>query len=56
MSKADLLDLLIRVEDCLDQYSDVKDGDYGEPVPNRAMTMQQEVEEAIKALEAEGKA
>ena len=52
MSNAlDLYDLLVRVSDFLDNYVDVVDGDYGEVRPNRAMSLQSEVEDAIAAIE-----
>lgn len=39
-------DTLIRLEDFLDDYSDVKDGQDG-PVPNRAMSLLQDVRKAL---------
>lgn len=52
MSDPELLDLLSDVAELLEDHSDVVDGDYGEPRPNRAMRMRQRVDEAIAALEA----
>jgi hypothetical protein len=34
----------------LDSYVDVVDGSYGEPAPNRAMSLMGEVKEAIAAI------
>ncbi len=48
-----LIDLLVRVDEFLDNYIDVLDGDYGEPRPNRAMSLQQDVQAAIALLERE---
>lgn len=33
--------------ECLDQYADVEDGDYGHPAPNRAMTLLSELERGL---------
>ena len=52
VSNGELLELLINVESFLDDYVDVTDGPYGEPRPNRAMSLHYEVERAIEALEA----
>lgn len=41
---ADALDCLTRVSEALDTYVDVVDGDYGEPAPNWAMSLQQEAD------------
>lgn len=43
----DLLAALNEVEDFLDNQSDVEDGDYGIPRPNRAMRLLIEVRNAI---------
>lgn len=42
-SAPDMYDLLNALDDLLDDYEDVIDGDYGEPRPNRAMSMRQEI-------------
>lgn len=47
----EVLALLYDVSDCLDDYSDVHDGDDGQPVANRAMRLQQPVDELIARLE-----
>lgn len=44
--------LLNEIAELLDGYSDVRDGSYGEPQPNRAMVLLQEVEEEIARLSA----
>jgi len=49
---ADLLDTLVRVSEFLDNYVDVEDGDYGQPRPNRAMSLKQDVDREIDELEA----
>lgn len=43
----DLLEALHEVEEFLDNQSDVEDGDYGIPRPNRAMRLLIEVRDAI---------
>jgi hypothetical protein len=45
----DLVDLLVRVW-CLDDYSDVNDGDDGQPRPNRAMSLLTDVEQMLEAM------
>lgn len=45
-----MLFLLERLSEFLDNYVDVEDGDYGEPRPNRAMTLKEEVDAAIEEL------
>lgn len=47
----EILELLHDISDCLDDYSDVNDGDDGQPVANRAMRLQQRVDELIARLE-----
>jgi hypothetical protein len=49
----DLLEALQRCAELLDDYSDVNDGDDGQPRPNRAMSLLQDVEAVI--AKAEGK-
>lgn len=44
------IDLLNEVAEFLEGQSDVVDGSYGEPVPNRAMSLLGEVEREIDAL------
>lgn len=39
-------DLLDRIEEFLDNYVDVNDGDDGRPVPNRAMSLLSDVQDA----------
>lgn len=46
-----LLATLHEVAEFLEGQSDVVDGDYGIPRPNRAMTLLQEVQEHIATLE-----
>ncbi len=46
----DLLDVLHRCAELLDDYSDVVDGDDG-PLPNRAMSLLRDVEAAIAKAE-----
>ena len=43
----DLVDLLAEVSEFLDNYVDVVDGAYGEPAPNRAMSLKQRVDELL---------
>ena len=50
------LAVLEDVAEFLEEYSDVVDGSYGEPRPNRAMSLLQEVEERIEALKRSSKA
>ena len=47
----DLADLLIEIEAFLASQSDVIDGDYGVPAPNKAMLLLSQVSELIGALE-----
>lgn len=44
------LALLQEVAEFLEDYSDVRDGDDGAPVPNRAMSLLCEVEREIEKL------
>jgi len=46
------LDVLYRCAELLDDYQDVNDGDDGQPVPNRAMSLLQDVEPLIAKVEA----
>jgi len=48
---ADLLDTLVRVSEFLDNYVDVDDVEDGRPVPNRAMSLKQDVDREIDELE-----
>jgi hypothetical protein len=48
---ADVLDLLVRVDDYMDDRADVEDGDYGVPRPNVEMSFSAEIESIIKKLE-----
>ena len=41
------LDTLERCAELLDDYSDVTDGDYGEPRPNRAMSLLNDVQAVL---------
>lgn len=50
-TRNELLNLLEDVHEFLDNYIDVEDGDYGEPRPNRAMSLDNEVARMIKKLE-----
>lgn len=47
VASPDMLAALHEVEDFLDNQSDVEDGDYGVPRPNRAMRLLIEVRDAI---------
>jgi hypothetical protein len=47
---ADILDALSGARDLLDGQIDVVDGDYGEPAPNRAMTVCAHIDEAMAHL------
>lgn len=47
----ELLDTLVECSEFLDNYVDVLDGDYGEPRPNRAMSLHSRVESAIAIVE-----
>ena len=49
----DTTDCLVRCLEFLDNQADVIDGDYGEPRPNRAMSLQTEVESILDLLERE---
>jgi hypothetical protein len=46
-----LLSALYEAADALDNYSDVNDGDDGQPVANRAMSALRDVEAAIAKAE-----
>ncbi len=48
----DLVDLLRDVADVLDNYSDVSDGDYGQPRPNMAMQAHGEVERMLDRIDS----
>lgn len=50
----DMLDALYECVEVLDNYSDVNDGDYGQPVPNRAMSLLQRIEPLIARVEKGG--
>lgn len=43
----DLLSILYELESYLEDREDVVDGDYGQPAPNKEMTLLREVREAI---------
>lgn len=47
----DLLDLLERLEDYMDNKSGDIDGDYGERKPNKEMTFLNDIREQIEKLE-----
>jgi hypothetical protein len=47
----DLLEMLQRCAELLDDYSDIRDGDDGTPRPNRAMSLLQDVEAVIAKAE-----
>jgi hypothetical protein len=51
VTPADVVDVLDEVAEFLDNYVDVVDGDYGEPRPNRAMSLQQRVQEVSTAVQ-----
>lgn len=44
--------LLNEIAEFLDGYSDVVDGSYGEPHPNRAMSLLQQVDMEIERLKS----
>ncbi len=46
-----VLDVLVALEDYLDSYADVLDGDYGEVRPNDAMRLLSSVQDAIEVVE-----
>jgi len=46
-SAHDLVDALQQCAEFLDNYSDVNDGDDGQPVPNRAMSLLQYVDAVL---------
>lgn len=50
------LAVLEDVAEFLEGQSDVVDGSYGEPHPNRAMSLLRDVEERIETLKKAGKA
>jgi hypothetical protein len=43
----ELIELLHRCAEFIDGYSDVVDGDYGEPEPNKAMRLLSKINEEI---------
>lgn len=47
----ELLEALQRCAELLDDYSDVNDGEDGQPVPNRAMSLLHDVEAALSKAE-----
>lgn len=49
----DALDALRRVSEFLDDYSDVNDGDDGQPIANRAMLLKSDVDAIVERLEHE---
>lgn len=51
MNATDVIDVLNDCAEFLDNYSDVNDGDDGQPVPNRAMSLMSRVEEARDAMQ-----
>lgn len=50
MTRIDVIDLLERCAEFLDNYVDVNDGEDGQPRPNRAMQLATDVEAAIERL------
>lgn len=52
-TRDDLIDLLHRCVDVLDNYSDVNDGEDGQPVPNRAMSLLTDVQLALERSDNE---
>jgi hypothetical protein len=48
---ADIEQALIDALEFVERYEDVVDGDYGEPAPNRAMTLAQNLREVLAKLE-----
>ena len=46
----ELIDLLVECWEYFDNHADVVDGDYGEPRPNRAMSLQSEVARMLRRL------
>ena len=51
ISPTDLVDILDNCAEFLDNYVDVNDGDDGQPVPNRAMSLKADVEAARDAVQ-----
>jgi hypothetical protein len=49
----DIVDLLVQVSECLDNYVDVVDGSNGEPAPNRAMWVRDAVDTMLLRLKRE---
>jgi hypothetical protein len=49
----DLIGVLEEVRDFLDNYIDVVDGDYGEPRPNRAMSLDGEIARLLARVRGE---
>lgn len=49
--KTDFYELLCDIQDFLDNYVDVNDGDDGQPVPNKAMRLYSRVVTALNELE-----
>ncbi len=47
----DLLDTLVACSEFLDNYVDVIDGNHGDPIPNRAMSLKQDVDALIEREE-----
>lgn len=50
--KAALVEALETAHDALDDYTDVNDGPYGEPTPNRAMRTRQIISAALAQAKA----
>jgi len=51
ISPTDLIDILDRCAEFLDNYVDVNDGDDGQPVPNLAMSLKADVEAGRDAVQ-----
>ena len=49
--KTDIFQLLLDIYEFLDNYADVNDGSNGQPIANRAMSLQMDVKEAMDELE-----
>jgi len=51
----EVVDTLTECLEFLDNYVDVEDGDYGQPRPNKAMSLSSRIEAVITAVNLEAK-
>lgn len=54
MNQEAILVLLEEIRDTLDNYSDVRDGEDGQPRANSAMSMMREVDDALLRIATHG--